>query len=164
MADWTNPITWGATQIDVDILNEQIRDNTEHLKDPPTDTATITQVSYSLATSPTSFTDIHSDFDLSLETFGGDILISFTGNITKTLTDTVCLDILVDNFRLGGNEGIVANVVGNTSIPYGFNWLITDVAAGEHTFTLQWKTLLGNAIAMGGTGDLPPSFTVREVS
>lgn len=157
MADWTNPITWGATPITADLLNEQIRDNTEHLKEPPTDSYTGSG-SGSYSTSSTSFVDIDAVFDLSITTFGGDVLIAFNFGLTSG-SPVGYIDILFDGSRVGGNDGIVGCLPSTENSAY---WLLTDIAAGTYTAKLQWKSA-GGTISMN-TASTYPQFWMREVS
>lgn len=160
MADWTNPITWGATPITVNLLNEQIRDNTEHLKDPPTDEFSPAYASGAVTyqTTSTSFVNVDTDFNLSITTFGGDILVSFMGRVLGTYF----LDFTLNGSRVGGNDGICgANLETGTQLNTpSFLWLLTDMPAGDYQINLVWKTL--DTASMDG--NFPPQFLVREIS
>ena len=175
MADWTTPKTWqtGETLVASD-MNTHIRDNLGALKAPPTDTYELNQGS-DYTTTSTSFVDVDAtNLALTITTTGGDVLIGFYGSLRAAALLAVYFDVheSVANARIGGDDGIIVTGLGAYAGLYNqlsvqFVRLVTGLAAGSHTFKLQWKvntstvTLLAGAGTSGG--DVHPQFWVREV-
>ena len=176
-AEWTAPITWAVDQlVTADNLNEQVRDNLEFLKDPPTDEYTLNEGS-DYTTTSTSFVDIDAtNLALTIETGGGDVLVHFHGvfgSVSGSGTAVAYLEVDVDGSPLAGNDGIIAIYIDDAAdhFPLSFTQLIQGLSAGSHTFKLQWKrTTSASAVvalwAGAGTSnnDLHPQFWAREVS
>lgn len=155
MTDWTNPSDIGRKGSNLELWNTYLRDNMTHIKAPPTDLFNATYVGGGAdpTSSSASFVDVSSDFNLTLTSYGGDILCCFRAHAIGT----GYFDISFDNSRVGGDDGIIA-IAGNA--PVSLFWLIQDAVAGEHTFHLQWKT--GTSLALGTS--YPAQFWVREFS
>ena len=170
-ANWTAPITWNVNQlVTADNLNQQLRDNLEFLKSPPTASVVLDQSS-DYNTTATSFVNIDSSvLSLSLTTAGGALLIGFHGVISPTGTHSVYLDITVDGVRVGGDDGLlsVTRATTGTTPSVSFVRLVTGITAGAHTVRLQWKVSAGTSTLYAGAGttgnDTHPQFWAREVS
>lgn len=165
MADWTTPKTWTNEALTSSDMNTHLRDNLLALKSPPTDSYICNEVS-DYATVQTTFVDVDAaNLALTITTTGGDVLISFHGHIYAN--GGICsLDVDVDGTRIGTNDGIT-NVYTAYHQAVSFTRLLTGLAAGTHTFTLQWKTSAGTATLYAGAGtanhDHHPQFWVREI-
>jgi len=169
---WTAPTTrTTGTLITASIWNADIVDNLDALKDPPTDHYELDEVS-DYTTSSTSFTDVDAtNLAMSVTTTGGDVIVEFHGTMMVNATYFFMLDIDVDGSREGGDDGILSfeNASGEVK-PVSFSRLITGLAAGSHTFKLQWKVMNGAATvtlsAGAGTSnkDVHGQFWAREVS
>lgn len=163
---WEHPRTWLPEKITVDKLNTEIRDKFDALKSPPT--GIFTSI-YANDASPTpyenpgtSFVNVHSDFNLSLTTGGGDVLLAFRGMIQALGSGPdVYFDVAWDSSRLGGVDGIAGSTIALFGNRLGcFYWLLQDVEAGLHTARLQWKASNGVALQR----DYRPQFWAREIS
>ncbi len=170
-ATWTAPRTWADNDLVAAAdLNEQLRDNQEFLKDPPTDIYDANEAS-DYTTTSTSFTDVDgTNFSLSLDTEGGDVLVWFSGNVrTNSAGQTIHLNVSVDGSDNVADDGIIGTPVtgAQPGLPTTFIRLIQGLAAGTHTFKLRWKTNTGTATLYAGAGtsnaDVHPQFGVREI-
>ena len=164
-ATWRTPITWSVGQlVTATNLNEQVRDNLEFLKTPPTALYNVNQGS-DYTTTSTSFADVDAtNLALTITTAGGDVLIGFMGYAGGTAR--VYFDVLIDGVRMAGDDGFLASVnAANT--PVTLVALKQGLAPGNHTFKLQWKVNSGSATLYAGAGtsglDTHPQFFVREV-
>ena len=174
-ANWTQPATWSVNQlVTADDLNEQLRDNLEFLKGPPTGAYKADQVA-DYTTTSTSFVDVDgTNFSFSLNTAGGDVLIGFTGTfLTNAANRQIYLDAHVNTLgRVGGDDGLVMsqNPGESTNRPFSmaFVYLLRSLPAGTHIFRVQWKVDSGTGTLYAGAGtsqrDVHPQFWVREVS
>jgi hypothetical protein len=101
---------------------------------------------------------------------GEDIFVSFHGCVANSGTNQEAyFDVDVNGSRISDGDGIAA-----TTIPSGqvamvsFHRIITTLAAGTHTFKLQWKVSSNTGTLYAGAGtssfDLHPQFYVREMS
>ena len=163
---WTQPKTWASEPLTSSDLNTHLRDNLEILKDPPSNNYTLNQGS-DYQTTITSFTNVDgTNLSLTITTQGGDVMVHFHG-VVGNGTGTVFLDFTIDGVRHGGDDGIIRSV-GNGVQGISFTRLITGLAAGSHTFTLQWKVNASTGTLYAGAGtslfDVHPQFWVREVS
>lgn len=161
---WTQPKTWASEPLTSGDLNTHLRDNLEALKEPPSANYILNESS-DYTTTSTSFVDVDATkLALTITTNGGDVMVHFHAMVANSSQHTFW-DIDVDGTRIGTNDGIVRGA--GTSIVC-FTRLITGLAAGSHTFKLQWKVNAGTATLYAGAGtsngDLHPQFWVREVS
>lgn len=127
-------------------------------------------------TNSTSWVDVDAtNFVLTITTQGGPVLIGFDGNVAcNHVSNSVYFDVDIDGTRLGGDDGLkrIANpdaATANRLMPVEFHRLV-NLAAGEHTFTLQWKNTATSSFtttlyAGAGTSgaDLHPQFFVVEL-
>lgn len=167
---WNDPMepSWdvGDALTSADV-KKYLRDNLLALKEPPTDSYVLDETA-DYTTTNTQFVDIDSDeLALQIHTKEGDVMVHFHG--TVNISGSVYFDILVDESREGGDDGIV-RYTNNTTQPQvvSFTRLITGLAEGVHDFVLQWKVASGTATLYAGAGtnnlDVHPQFWVREVS
>jgi hypothetical protein len=168
-ATWRTPVTWTVGQlVTATNLNEQLRDNLEFLKTPPTALHHVNQAS-DYTTTSTSFVDVDAtNLSLTIVTAGGDVMIGFTGTVDNNGAGKTYLDVAVDSVRMGGDDGLQAadnNAI--TAEPMILCVLKQGLAPGSHTFKLQWKVQSGTSTLYAGAGttnlDLHPQFWVREV-
>lgn len=169
-ANWTPPATWTGSLITVNRLNEQIRDNLEFLKDPPSASYEADEGS-NYTTTSSSFVDVDStNLSLTIETAGGDVLIAFHGTVTRSASGGIVrFDVDVDGTRVASDDGIIAaEPVTGAGMPVSFVRYVTGLSPGSHTFKLQWKINTGTATLYAGAGtsqyDIHPQMWVREVS
>lgn len=161
---YTTPRTWTEELVTASLLNEQLRDNMVALKDPPTDAHDINEGA-DYTTSANTWADIDStDLSSTITTTGGDVLLWFVGTVNVT-SGRGHFDFTVDGTRVGGDDGLVrtpgASVVAIVPLIY----LVRDLAAGQHTFRVQWKSAGATLWAGAGTAnaDVHPHFGAREI-
>ncbi len=164
---WTTPKTWTSEPLTSLDLNTHLRDNLEALKDPPGASYTLNE-SVNYYTTSTTFVDVDaSKLALTITTGGGDVMVHFHGVVAAS-SGRVNFDLDVDGTRVAGDDGITR--LDTITAPVSFTRLISGLAAGSHTFRLQWRVSSGaNATLYAGAGsavqlDLHPQFWVREVS
>ena len=166
---WTSPITWTSALVTVAQFNEQIRDNMLALKDPPFDVVNVNEGA-DYTTTSTSFVSIDDagdpDLSLTITTGGGDVLVSFSGSLTNN-SGINYLDFTVDGTRFGLDDGILRMQSASANAVSFAVW-VEGLAAGAHTFVLQWKVSAGTGTMYAGAGtsnsDIHPQFSAREVS
>jgi len=168
-ASWTAPMTWSGALVTVAQMNQHIRDNFEFLKDPPTSVVLLTGETNKTTTS-TTFVDVDAagdpDFSLVITTAGGDVWVYFNGIVSNpTNVGFVYFDFTVDGVRHSGvADGLtgagMATGSANDRLSPGFKVLVTTLAAGAHTFALQWRVAAGTATLYTNTSAVP--FGVRE--
>jgi hypothetical protein len=171
---WTTPKTWNVDELlTAANLNMHLRDNLNALKAPPTVHYECDEDSEYTTTS-TSFVDVDgTNLALTLTTSGGDVLVHFHASIVHTNAGKIFFDVTLDGNRIGEDDGILGGYVqnagsGNTASAYmSFTRLVTGMAAGEHTFVLQWRTTGSTARLFAGATAaeaVHPQFWAREVS
>lgn len=174
MPTWS-PKTWSAgAVVTAADLNAELRDNLNTLKNPPSDHHDADEAS-NYTTTSTAWVDVDAtDFNLTLDTSGGDVLVGFSGalQINDGNSRYVYLDVLVDSSPAAGDDGILGMGLGGSAerYPVAFVRLISGLSAGSHTFKLRWKVdnSSGTATLYAGAGtsnnDWHPQFWAREVS
>lgn len=167
---WNPPKTWTAEPLTSLDLNEQVRDNLEALKDPPSANYE-PQETTDYLTSSQNFVDVDSEnLAFNLETNGGDVLIGFHGTFYRSTFANAFLDVEIDGVRIGGTDGILRFYVDSSGLyeAVSFTRLVTGLDAAPHIFKLQWKVLGLDVTLFAGAGtnkaDVIPQFWVREVS
>jgi hypothetical protein len=157
-------------------MNTHVRDNFNALKAPPTAQYEFNEGA-DYTTTSTSFVDVDAtDLALSITTTGGDVLFSFTGNLTFAAAgNLVYFDIYDDGAaaRLGGDDGIaglyltLTTAANKPGFPFSFTHIERNVSAGSKTYKLQWKvgasTITMYAGAGTATADVHGEFFAREV-
>lgn len=142
---WTTPKTdWATGELVAASDLNAIGENMAALVAPPTAVYTTTaDIAFSAST---EFTDVDSDnLNLTISTNGGDVLVHFHGSMSQYDNRWFSLDVEVDGARLGGDDGLLKNDHHNVSgaetgiSAVSFTHLLRDLAAGSHTFKLQWK-------------------------
>lgn len=173
-ATWTQPRTWAVGElVTANLLNAHLRDNLEALKTPPTSLYNVNQGS-DYTTTSTNFVNVDaSNLALTIVTNGGDVLIGFVGFVnTSPGAKFGYFDVEIDGVRMAGDDGLVmthSQSSANQAFCVSFVALKQGLAAGSHTFKLQWKVGAGATLVMyAGAGtstlDVHPQFWVREVS
>ena len=157
--NWTPPVTWVTDElVTATKLNEQVRDNLEFLKSPPTTTVTFTGGGSTTSTSPVEI-DPALTFDLTTE--GGAVLIGF--NIRRIKQSTAGQSITVTLYVNGNGTPLIQTITpANTADQSVCGVLLLDtLAAGTHNFSLRWSVSGGTATIISTSGYA--SFFAREV-
>lgn len=173
---WTTPITWQSQLVTVAQFNEQIRDNLNALKNPPSARAAIDE-SANYNTTSLTFTGVDTTegkFLHTITTHGGDVFVFFAVTLTCDEVQHVHFDVRMDTDTFaGGDDGLLSARINSANEVV----CVTGVAyfeapdAGSHIFRLMWKVTGGGtaqATMYAGAGtsnrDLHPQFIVREIS
>ena len=140
-----------------------IRENIEYLLSPNKNRVVVSGINY--GTSSITWAVVNSAFTLSIETFGGPLLVSAAGIIAVNTTPRVgYAGIMVDGtvYPDNTNGGYKAS---QTAVSYLGQFYITDipVAAGNHTVSLVFKVDLGTAYLTVSGVDIPLSLVVIEL-
>ena len=170
-ATWTSPVTWNPGQVvAASDLNTQLRDNLIYLFTRP-QSVVKRDNGASYTTTSTSFVDIDgTNLKITFTISGSAVLLGFTGVLGIASPDTQ-FDLLVDGARYAsvGSDGLAAMQT-PSGYPFGITLvgLVTGLAAGQHTFKIQWKNLTGGTstlFAGNGTSgqDFIPTFWAVEV-
>lgn len=172
-AIWTPPITFTQALVTETQLNQQIRDNFEFLKTPPTALSNVNEASDATTTS-TSFVDVDGAgtyFELSLpSTFaGGDLLVVANVSFEGTTGMLVYFNIAIDGVDDVANDGVIVMGIDATSNRRCATlvFLKQGLSVGAHTIKLRWKVNTGTATLWTGAGtaalDVHPQFWAREI-
>ena len=165
---WTTPKTWSSEPLTSLDLNTYVRDNQNHLKDRLDNSA------QRIVSSTTKFTSNSQDFvdvdaaklALTLETHGGDVLVGFTGAVQNSATfGSTYFNLAVDGVDYIADDGIARSSptsTGSAQESVTFVILVSDLAAGSHTFKIRWKASSGNTSSMNVV-DLHPQFWAKEI-
>jgi hypothetical protein len=154
--------------------NTYIRDNQRALKDPPSQNYESNEGANYTRTGSAAFANVDADFNFSITTTGGDVIVSFVGVAFATSGGGIPLigyfDVSVDGTRIinNANGGLAVFTGAKTLVQ--FTRLVTGLAAGVHTFNLQWavEDAVNTITLYAGAGtasyDLHPQFWVRELT
>src|SRR5688572_3120208 len=111
---WTAPRTWANEElVTATMLNEQLRNNLEWLKDTPASVYT-SSAAGDYSTTSTAWVDVAAAFSRTLTTEGGDVLIAFTGTVQLYSAQTgsyidVYFDIEIDGVAEAGDDGLTGS-------------------------------------------------------
>ena len=174
---WTTPRTWTDVTSAASDANTDIRDNQRALKDPPSQNYEPNEASNYSVMAGISYTNVDTDFNFSLTTGGGDVLVSFVGCVSATtggLDRSGYFDVSVDGTRIINDNAaglaVYPNIAGSPKKLMSFTRLITGLSAGAHTFNLQWRPVDGattmTLYAGAGTAsyDVHGQFWARELT
>jgi hypothetical protein len=161
---WVTPRTWDNETVTAAKLNQELQANQIAIKAPPTDSYTADEVS-NYTTISNNYGNVDgTNYSFSLTTTGGDVLIGFNGG-----ANAAYLDVLVDGTLIVNDTN--AGLVDATFYGSGccFVHIVTGLAAGVHTFVLQFKTPgVGTGTILAGAGtsglDIHSVFYAREIS
>lgn len=142
---WTTPRTWVANElVTATLLNPHLRDNLVALKNPPTDRAE--ELAGTFSTTSTSFVSVP-NAEVEITTAGGKLMVGAAGTLTVSTGLVAAISLLIDDTtRVGSPTLGLQRVYVPTSVStngFGFVYLSTNMAAGNHTVTLQVSTSTG---------------------
>lgn len=157
---WNNPLPTladGGTPTAAQF--NQYRENMNWLRSPPkaafeySGTADLTTTSLTWGT-------ISSSFATAIVTTGEDVLVLFSATL-----DNLDIDISLDGTRLcssgtAGSASLRGDAVGVFVNGYNLPVLYDNLAAGTHTFAVQWKATAGTGTIFAG---YQPRFYVRAL-
>jgi microcystin-dependent protein len=93
------------------------------------------------------------------------VLIGATGTVSNSAaTNVSCFDVAIDTNRQGGTNGLfwVASPGNSYGCSLSFTYMSGVLAAGSHTFKLQYYTSGGTATVQAGSA-APLTFWVQEI-
>lgn len=169
---YQTPETWLEELVTSAKWTRELKTNILALKDPPSQNYESNEGANYTKTGG-NWANVDTDFNLSITTTGGAVLLSFIGNVIAAgdPTSIAYLDVAVDGTRIINQAAAgLAVVVGSASSLISFSRLVTGLSAGAHTFNLQWNVSSGlvTATLYAGAGtanyDVHPQFFVREIS
>jgi hypothetical protein len=143
---WTTPQTWTPGQVvAASDLNSNIRDNALYLfAGRPLGYIQRTG-SADYSTSSTSFVDVDAaNLILNLTVSSGRVLLLATGTLVNPVNSGIAFDFILDSTtRAGGANGVLLSESNNNAQIFTALGLFTGLAAGAHTFKLQYRALSG---------------------
>lgn len=160
MPTWHNLSNFLTDEIPAASDLNEILDNMEWLHAPPTGKYEQSSAT-DLTTASGTWAVISSDFEITITTSGGNVLCLFMGAI-----DNLDIDFSLDGTRLTTTTTTGAGAIRNDGaaaftqsvmLPV----LYTGVAAGSHTFAVQWKASSGTGTLAGA---FQPRFYARELA
>jgi hypothetical protein len=166
---WTTPRTWATGElVTAAQLNQHLRDNLDWLKAP----AWAQHIgagtgNYALAPVVNTWTLLHGDFDRSLTTLGGRVLIHAAALVNTTATGTTGLSLEIDGVMQGNTDGLAAVFgTGNAFLSFVFPAVLS---AGPHTIRLMARLTTSGTITVynhpSSSGQrLTPLFWIGEIA
>jgi hypothetical protein len=171
---WATPRTWATDElVTATMLNDEIRDNENALKTPAYGLCVLDEAA-DFSTTSATYADVDaagSQLTLTITTGGGLLEIGFIGSATMSGPAFAHMDVTLDGTRIGGDDGLLLIGSGAAASTHrlnaSFSALVDGVAAGSHTFVLQYKvsggvTLTIPAGAATSSLDIHPRFYVIE--
>ena len=152
---WTTPPTFTPGQVvTATDLNSYLRDNPSYLLGRPSSVIRRNNGS-DYTTTSTSFVDIDAtNLAITFAVSGTAVLITFAGALRiAAATNQADFDVTVDGVRYGlGANGLISMNLPNASVDnlVSFSVLVTGLAAGSHTFKVQWK-VSGSTLTLRAT-------------
>jgi hypothetical protein len=155
---WTAPRTWTTGDlVAAGDLNTHLRDNQEWLKTPPFVEKKQVNIPASYTTTSTTLVDIDAtNLSLTLATTGGNVLVGFIGYVSASpATPAVILQLVVNGTAVTGDY-FTARAANAPDTALNFTYLHTGLAAGTHTFKMQWR------VSAAGTASLFRNNTIVQ--
>ncbi len=134
---------------------------------PALASASVKRTAGDLTTTSTVFVDVDPSFSLTITTGARRVLIGFVGVALNSVAGGVTsFDVAVDGTRLGGAQGLSSMRVSSASFVenVGFVVMTDPLAAGSHTFTLQWFVNANTGTLQGSSTGRTALFWVKEIS
>lgn len=133
--------------------------NLEVLRNGNSQTRTLMPSTTNISKSGSTWADISSNLNITMTTYGGNILLTFLSNIGCSAdTESGVIDFSIDGTRLNGSTGVI-HIQGVSRRVVAFAYPIIGLSAGSHTFNPQWSAILGTFLLFGKN---LTSFSIRE--
>jgi hypothetical protein len=136
---WTPPRTWVTGElVTAAQLNQHLRDNLDWVKAPPwVQFLGAGSGNYALTPVVNTWTLYHADFERSLTTVGGRVLVAFSGLVQTTVTGATCLGLEIDGVMQGNADGQAAIFgAGTQMLSFVYPVVLTP---GLHTIRLMLR-------------------------
>jgi hypothetical protein len=145
---WTTPRTWATGElVTAAQLNQHLRDNLDWLKSPVWAQHIGTGTgNYALTPVTNTWTLIHSDFERSLTSLGGRVLIHAACLVNTTATGTTGLSLEIDGVMQGNTDGIAA-IFGAGTAFLSFVFPVV-LSAGPHTIRLMTRVTTAGTVTI----------------
>lgn len=144
---WVAPITWTTQLVTVANFNEQLRDNMNALKTPPSGLSYISGRDYQVAglnaftAVDTALVDGH--FQHTITVAGTVVKVVFNGSLhPKVNNGQIAFNIAVngvDYFPSPGYAVLDPTAMSANIIPISFSPMLTGITPGSNTFRLDWS-------------------------
>jgi hypothetical protein len=166
---WTTPRTWATGElVTAAQLNQHLRDNLDWLKSPAWAQHIGTgSGNYALAPVVNTWTLLHTDFDRSLTTLGGRVLIHAALMVNTTATGTSAFSLEIDGVVQGNTDGLAAIFgAGNAYLSFVYPVVLS---AGPHTIRLMTRLTTSGTVTVynhpSSSGQrLTPLFWIGEIA
>ncbi len=167
MPTWTAMRDLATDDLVTEADMDAIRGNIEYLLDPNRQRILRDNGSY-YATTSTAFVDVDAtNLAATLDTHGGPVLALVSGSAwNASAGSAVYLDLAVDGARVGASFAgllLVTSIAAGEEHNASFALLVTGLAAGSHTFKLQWKVNGGTGNLRATAASIPLGLTVIEL-
>jgi hypothetical protein len=162
---WTTPVDWTTGQMLSAADLNKVNANLNALKSPPYDLKK-GNGSTTMSTASTTYVDVSSSLNISFTTYGGLIMLGFTGTVAIPAGANFFLDVEVDGLTQLGNGSLF--YFGNStpaglSLPVTFTTFTAALTANQsHSFALRWKATAGTVTLINNANSVP-IFWAREV-
>jgi hypothetical protein len=165
-AVWTAPATWSVDQLVTnDDMNEQVRDNLLYLLEPNFEELQADNSGTFSITNVTTFQDVDANFDVDIDTHGGQVLVVVNFSATNGGT-AVYFDLAVNGTRVSpGTLGMyVLDVQSGDIVPVCLTYIVDGLAPGTHNISLQWRTASTNtATILANVTTVMPNISAVEI-
>lgn len=144
MASWVDLVNFAPGQLLGSDDANQILENARFLRSPARHFYQRGFGDANYTTTSTTFVNIDgTNMDVELQTFGGPVRVELHCRIDHTTNAFAHFDIIVDGVSISNDtNGVYVAATNATGLGISFSRLIP-LAAGLHTFALQWRTSTG---------------------
>lgn len=164
---WTEIATLTQGQVITHTILNQMNDNIEYLRQPNDAVSTIIGT---VTTTSATLVSMGTDFEKTIVTYGGPVLVLLTGPVKVTGADVQgTFDIEVNSVLIGGagisffvGETNAGTFVNRPAYNCTIGYLIDGLSAGTYTFKMMWAVAATGTLQLG-TGGVANRFIVREM-
>lgn len=164
---YATPKTWAASEaLTATLFNTYIRDQILAVKTPAYFRCYMDEAA-DLTTTSTTFVDTSATaLSATITTGGGVMLLGFSASVASGAGSNAYrafFDVAVDGTRIGLDDGLISHY-GPYTASASFTVVTAALAAGSHTFKVQWKVsnALNTTTLYAGAGtaaaDIHPTF------
>lgn len=128
--------------------NQDVVANIQALKNPPADRAS--ELAGTFSTTSTSFVSVP-NAEVEITTAGGKLMVGAVGTLTANTALVAAISLLIDGTTRAGSPTLGLQrvyVPGQSTNGFGFVYLSANMAAANHTVTLQVSTTPDSAVSV----------------